>query len=125
MDSTYKIGNNPMTGDVMWIVDDVDLAVTDGGAGLMKAFIEQYRHDDYTLSIFDSQTNQATDIMCSVDNMPRIVSYVYHTEHATLSSIWLNSLTESYVVGMSLTRGKIEPGVYQDVDGHLKKLTTN
>ena len=125
MDSTYKISNHPMTGDVTWIVEDVDLAVTDGGAGFMEAFIKQYRHNDYTLSIFDSSTNQTVGIMCAVDNMPRIVSYIYHLEHATLSFIGLNSLTESYVVGMSLTRGRIESGVYQDVDGHLKKLTTN
>lgn len=124
MNSTYTVSAHPMTGDPLWQVDDVDLAVCDGGEGFVRAFIEQYRHDDYTLSIFDSLTNQAAEIMCDVDNMPRIVSYVYHLEHATpLSFIGLNSLTESYVVGMSLTRGRIEVGaVYRDEGGHLVKL---
>ena len=123
MDSMYKVSSHPMTGDPLWVVDDVDLATHDAGERFVKDFIAQYRHDEYTLSIFDSLTNQTVEIMCEVDNMPRIVAYLYHLEHSSLSFIGLNSLTKSYVVGMYLTRGRIEVGsTYRDEGGRLVKL---
>ena len=120
----YVVSQHPFTGDILWRVNDDDLAVTDGGESLVQAFIEQNKHDDYTLSIFDSNTNQTVEIMCDINNMPRIVSFIYNLEHATpLTFIGLNAISKSYVVGMNLTRGRIEFGVYQDVDGHLEKLS--
>jgi len=123
MKTTYEVVNHPMTGDIIWNINDTDLAVTDFGYSLMSNFISINGHPDYSLSIFDSLTGETIEIECEIDKMPQIVSYIYNLEHATpMSFIGINSLTESYVVGMCLTRGRIGFGCYKDADGRLEKL---
>lgn len=123
MKTTYKVTNHPITCDITWIIDDIDLAITDSGNYLMSKFISKNRYQDYSLSIFDILTEKTIEIDCEIDKMPRIVSYIYNLEDAVpLSFIGINSSSKSYVVGMSLANGLINFGHYKDVDGRLVKL---
>ena len=70
----------PLTGDLIWKVDDISLALG-GVEELVQKFIEKHKHTDYSLSIFDSQTNQTIEIDCGIDEMSIIVDYVYHLEN--------------------------------------------
>ena len=55
--------------------------------------------------------------------MSKIVDYIYHLEKGTpLTFIGVNSLSDSYVVGMSISRGRIDFGCYKAEDGKLKNL---
>lgn len=121
--TTYKTTKCPATGDVIWNINDTDLAVTDSGNSLMRAFISTNKQQNYSLSILDCLTGKTIEIDCETDKMPQIVAYIYNLEHATpLSFITVNSLTESYIVGMNLTKGIISSGHYKDVNGRLVKL---
>ena len=117
----YEKTFNPVFGGNLWKIQDINLAITDGGYEFMSEFIKNYFHDNWSLSIFDTNTNQTIEILCETKKMPEIVSYIYHLEQATpLTFIGENFLTESYVVGMNFTRGRIELGeTYKDVDGKL------
>lgn len=112
MKTTYTRMQHPghMPG-AFWKIDDVDLAITDGGDGgysLMKQFISENPHEDFTLSIYDAYTQSATEIYCPLEEMPQIVSAVYHHERATpMIFIGENIISMSYVVGMHCTRGDI------------------
>ena len=77
--SNYKYTETimPMTGDPIWNVDDISLALG-GVEELMQKFIEKHKHSDFSLSIFDSMTNQTIEIDCGLDEMPTIVDYIYH-----------------------------------------------
>ena len=89
----------------------------------MQKFIEKHKHSDFSLSIFDSLTNQTIEIDCGIDEMPTIVDYVYHLEKGTpLTFIGLNSMSDSYVVGMTVSRGEIDFGSYKAENGKLVKL---
>ena len=115
METTYKTAKNPLLGDNLWIVHDVDLAVGGNALSLVNNFLKQYPHDNWSLSIFDLLTNKTAEIACSTSEIPAAVDYLYHLEHATpLAFIGENSLTSSYVVAMNCTRGKINiPGLYE------------
>lgn len=122
MISTYEITKNPLTGDIMWKVNDLDLAIADAGKSIIQAFIEDNLHESYSLSIFDILTENTVEIECDVNQIPQIVSYVYRAEHGTpLNFIGINSLTNSYVVGMSFTKGHINFGFYTFSNGKLEK----
>lgn len=123
MDTNYEIMKNQMTGDVVWKIDDRDLAITDCGKSLMEKFIRQYRNEGYTLSIYDDITKNTIEIDASIIEIPEIVSNIYRAEHATpMNFIGINSLTDSYVVGMTLTKGHIDFGHYKYINGNLKKM---
>lgn len=124
MTTTYTETVHPQTGGVLWQIKDEDLAIGDGGYALMSDFVKSHLHDDYTLSIFDSATELAVEIDCPVMEMPQIVSYIYHLEHAMpLSFIGENPLSCSYVVGMRCTRGQLSiPGMYKAEDGKLIEI---
>lgn len=111
-------------GGSMWRVEDRGLSAQDGGEALVAAFIEEHPHDDFTLSIYDTITQSTVEILCPLSEMPRIVAFVYHLEKATpLEFIGENLLSDSYVVGMPLTRGRISVGtLYRAEDGKLAPL---
>lgn len=122
MRSQYKISANDLTGDAMWQIDDVDLPITDGGASFCREFISQHYHEGYTLSIFDTLTGQTIEIECAIESIPEIVSYIYNLEHASpMTFIGINSLSDSYVVGMALTKHRISFGDYVEKNGKLEK----
>ncbi len=119
---TYKEFAHPMTGDQMWMVDDISLALG-GVSELIESFISSHAHDGYTLSIFDNSTGNTIEIDCPQSEMPQIAEYIYQLEKGTpLTFVGVNSMTDSYVVGMSITRGRIEFGAYKAEEGKLKKL---
>lgn len=118
--TTYRITECPLTGDIAWNINDTDLAVTDGGYSLMKNFITLNKYPNYSLSIVDALTGQTIEIDCEIEKVPKIVSYIYNLEQAApMSFIEIDSLNELYVVGMRLTKGYMEFGHYKDVDGRL------
>lgn len=118
MKTDYKTLLTP-SGDILW--KGVDLAGTDAGFSSMKRFIEENPHDNWSLSIFDSLTQSNIEIDCNVVEMPAIVAYVYALEHAyPMNFIGENRISESYVVGMTCTRGRLSiPGIYKGKDGKL------
>lgn len=118
----YSESRNPLTNDVMWKIEDISLAL--GGVSLLiKTFISQYPKQNYTLSIFDANTSKTIEISCDIAEIPQIVEYIYQTEKGTpLSFIGVNSLSESYVVGMSISRGCIDFGRYKAIDGKLERF---
>ncbi len=123
MKTNYEIVQNQMTGDLMWKINDINLAVTDGGRKIAEQFIKENNHNDYSLSIYDELTKNTIEIEANISEIPIIVSYIYQMEHATpLTFIGVNSLSKSYVVGMNLAKGHIEFGRYKYVDGKLNKI---
>ena len=118
MISDYKIDEERK----IWKINDIDLAITDGGRSFMKKFIEQYRHEEYSLSLFDQLSNRTIEIEAKLQDMPDIVSEIYNIEHAApLYFIGDNELTKSYVVGMNMAKGIIEFGNYIYENGKLNK----
>lgn len=123
MDTNYEIMKNQITGDIVWKINDRDLAITDCGKSFMEKFVKQYKNEGYTLSIYDNITKNTIEIDASIIEMPEIVSNIYRAEHATpMNFIGINSLTDSYVVGMTLTKGHIDFGHYKYINGNLKKM---
>lgn len=114
----YREIPSPM-GGMMWQGDD--LAGKDAGFALAESFLKKYPHNGWTLSISDALTQETAEIICDLSEMPKIISFVYNLEHAApMLFIEENPMTESYVVGMTCTRGRIEiPGVYKAKDGKL------
>lgn len=105
----------------LWRSDN--LAGADAGCSVVEKFLEEHPHSGWGLSIYNTLDGSRAEIECEVENIPRIVSFVYNLEHAyPMTFIGENPATESYVVGMRCTRGRIEmPAAYKDVDGELQK----
>ena len=123
MNSDYEITKHQLTGDALWKINDIDLAITDGGTSITKDFIDKNKYEDYTLSIYDELTKKTIEIDANINEMPIIISNIYRTEHATpMTFIGVNTLTKSYVVGMTLAKGHIDFGNYKYVDGKLNKI---
>ena len=115
MPNSYIETVHPMSGDPLWIFQ------CDGmhALNVMPVFFDKYSHPGYTLSVFDLVTNASGIEVSSVpfEDMIKIISY--HQEHAEpISWIGVNSLSDSYVVGMLLTRGRFR-GEYEVVDKKL------
>ena len=49
MNSDYEKKKHQLTGDTIWKINDIDLAITDGGSSIVKDFIDENKYDDYTL----------------------------------------------------------------------------
>lgn len=110
------------TGDILWKIEDISLALV-GVSELVNDFISQNKHEDYTLSIYDTMTSNTIEIDCPITEMPQIVDYIYHLEKgAPLTFIGVNSISDSYVVGMMISRGRIEFGRYKAENGKLIKI---
>lgn len=89
----------------------------------LRSSLRNIRTQVWGLSIYNTLDGSTAEIECEVENIPSIVSFVYNLEHAyPMTFIGENPATESYVVGMRCTRGRIEmPAAYKDVDGELQK----
>lgn len=118
---------SPM-GGVMWkghlsgIDDTGDSLRINTGYSAMKAFVEEHAHVGWTLSIFDTIKGCTIEIdCCDLAEMPNIVSLVYNLEKAApIAFIGENPMSESYVVGMPCTRGRLNiPGIYKVENGKL------
>ena len=118
----YKEKMHPLTNEKMWSVKDVSLA-SGGLTSLVEEFIDQYNYPDYSLSVYDNVTGKTIEIDCDINNIPEIVDYIYHLVKGTpLTFIGLNSLTESYVVGMSFCEKNINFGIYKYENKKLNAL---
>ena len=116
----YVEGAHPLSGDVMWHFNCSGIEALN----LISQFLDKYRHDGYSLSIFDTISNYPGAEILDVpfDEISKIIDFVYHTEHAEpIAWIGVNSLSDSYVVAMPLTRGRIG-GNYRVDDGKLKHI---
>jgi hypothetical protein len=102
----------------------VDLAGTDAGYSRVKEFIDRYPHENWTLSIYNTLDESNAEIDCRVEDIPQIVSFIYNLEHAyPMEFIGENPLTNCYVIGMTLTKGRIQaPGVYSADSGRLRLI---
>ena len=74
----------------------------------IRKFLERNYHQDYTLSIYDTLGQDAVEVICDYDSMVDVIAYVSNAEHDFPEWIGVNDLSESYVVGMSFTRGNIK-----------------
>ena len=110
-------------GGVVWHGDS--LAGSDAGRSLLDKFIKEHPHDGWTLSIYNTLDETTAEIDCSIEDIPQIASLVYNLEHAApMVFIGENPLSESYVVGMCCTRGRLDfPGLYRVEDGKLRPFT--
>lgn len=123
--STYTSTIYLPTGDPMWKIEDVDLPITGEILDLMEKFLKKYKHDDYNLSIVDTfMTGSVIKIITPLSEIPEIINGVYYAEKAMpLKFIAVDSKNKSYVVGMPLTRGRLQcPGYYRAENGTLKLL---
>lgn len=102
-----------------------DIVQNDGGLFTIKEFIDKHKHDGWSLSIYDTATNKNVEIYCQIEEIQKIVSYVYDLEHAhSILFVGENIITDSYVVGMPFTRGRMKvPGVYKAINGKLVEKT--
>lgn len=107
------------TGGIMWTGEN--LAGNDAGKSTVDAFVQKYSHEGWTLSIYDELSKSTIEIDCELADISTFASYIYNLEHAApMTFIGENPLTESYVVGMTCTRGRIDiPGEYKVQDGKL------
>ena len=102
----YKETEHPLTKDVMWQIDDISLAENNDVEFLANTFIKKYPHKDYSLAIFDTNTQNILESDCDFDDIPQKIDYIYKLENGRpLTFIGVDSLSERYVVGMSLFRG--------------------
>ena len=73
----------------------------DGGFFAIKEFIDKHKHDGWSLSVYDTATNKNVEIDCPIEEIPKIISYIYNWEHAyPILFIGENIITDSYAVGM-------------------------
>lgn len=120
MDAGYTEAT--LMGGKIWRGDD--LAGTDAGHTRIKEFLDHYPHEGWTLSIYNVLDESTAEIDCPFEEIPKIASFVYNLEHAyPMTFIGENPASESYVIGMALTRGRIQtPGVYRAENGKLRSI---
>lgn len=117
VDDRFSRTTHPRTGDVMWRINVSGM----DAVAVCEKFIAEYQRDGYSLSIFNTLTNwSGAEITCSISEMGGILAHIYCEEHAEpIQWIGLNSLSDSYVVGMPLCMGRVS-GHYKVEDGKLK-----
>ena len=100
------------------------MKLTYGNEALSK--IERFPHDNfhegYTLSLYNILEESTAEIVCPFEEMLQVITTVVNIEHDFPAWIGVNELSESYVVGMNFTRGRLEtPGIYEFKDGRFYK----
>ena len=121
VDFGCKEVKHPLVGDPMWRVVDFSLVFASPPiriADLVNAFISEYPRDDYTLSFYDFLTERAVEAPYDlrVEHFGRLVEVVFHIEKgAPFEWVGLNSLSNSYVVGMPFTRGRTTTESMQEI----------
>ena len=76
----------------------------------IDSFLKKNKNEKYTLSVFDMLTNTTAEIQCRLDEILNVLCYVTDMEHDYPAWIGTNPLTNSYVVGLNFTRGRIRTG---------------
>lgn len=120
MSGLYVEENHPLTGDAMWRFQCSGIEALK----ILKCFLDKYPHPDYSLSVFDTLSRMSRIEILDVpfEDIVQIVGFIYHQEHAEpIFWVGVNSWSDSYVVAMPLTRGRI-CGRYKVVDKKLVAL---
>lgn len=98
----------------------VQLTYGDEGFKEIKDFLKKNYHEDYTLSIYNNLEQSTIEVICDFDSMMDVILYVTNVEHDFPAWIGVNELSDSYVVGMDFTRGRLHtPSVCEWKDGRL------
>lgn len=123
MNTNYTKTKNQYTGDVIWQINDNNLALNGELKVIINDFIKENQYDEYSLTIIDSLTDKMLKVSADINDYLNIISYIYMIEHATpIKFIAINSLTKSYVVEMSFTKGRLQFGNYKYVNGELEQV---
>ena len=87
----------------------VPVRLTYGNEGFneIRDFLKQHYSKDYTLSRFDTIEQSTIEVICNFDDMVDVIVYVSNVEHDFPSWIGVNELSDSYVVGIAFTRGRL------------------
>lgn len=96
---------HPITGDLIR-----ELTYSPKDFEMAKEFIQENYHKDFTLSFFDSLTGQTFEVTNSVseilNEVPSILAYISSMEHTFVNWIGINSLSDSYVISIDITKGR-------------------
>ena len=124
MNTNYTKTKSQYTGDVIWQINDNNLALNSELKVIIDDFIKENQYPEYSLTIIDSLTDKMLKVNGNINDYPSIISYIYLIEHATpIKFIAINSLTKSYVVEMSFTKGRLQFGNYRYVNGELEQVS--
>ncbi len=97
-----------------------DLTYGNEGFKEVKVFLEENYHKGFTLSLYNLMDHSTAEIICSANEMIKVIMLASSMEHDFPAWIGINELTESYVVGMNFTRGRLKTfSVYEYIDGQL------
>lgn len=119
---TYVAGPSPM-GGVLWKRIDCACDGLDDVYNLVKRFIKEHAHPEWSLSIFNLYTKQTMEIKCDLSEMPMIAECVYRFEHAhPVLFIGENPLSNSYVIGMCFQRWRIYTPIGWEIENGEVRL---
>ena len=86
----------------------------------IQDFLKQNYHKDYTLSIYNNCEQATVEVICAYEEMLDVIMYVTNMEHDFPAWIGVNELSDSYVVGMDFTRGRLHtPSICEWKEGRL------
>ena len=85
----------------------IKLKYGEEGFNQIVKFLENNKHDGYTLSIYNGLEKATTEVVCKFDEMVEVIKFVSMIEHDYPDWIGTNKFSDSYVVGMNFTRGEI------------------
>jgi hypothetical protein len=89
----------------------------------IQNFLRENRKEGYTLSLYDMMTQTTAEIECTVGEILPIIMQVTNMEKDFPAWIGINELTESYVVGLNFTRGRLHTlSSYKYIDGNLEEI---
>ena len=98
----------------------VQLTYVNVGFKEIQDFLKQNYHKDYTLSIYNNCEQATVEVICAYEEMLDVIMYVTNVEHDFPAWIWVNELSDSYVVGMDFTRGHLHtPSICEWKEGRL------
>ncbi len=88
----------------------------------IERFLHDNFHEGYTLSLYNILEESTAEIACPFEEMLSAIATAANIEHDFPAWIGINELSESYVVGLKFTRGRLEtPGIYEFEDGRFHK----
>lgn len=101
------------------------IQLTYGNEGFkeIQEFLNKNNKEGYTLSLYDMITQTTAEVECTVNEIIPIIMQVTNMEKDFPAWIGINELTDSYVVGMNFTRGRLHTlSSYKYTDGKFEKI---
>ena len=77
MNTNYTKTKNQYTGDVIWQINDNNLALNSELKVIINDFIKENQYDEYSLTIIDSLTDKMLKVSADINDYSNIVSYIY------------------------------------------------